>query len=59
MRILIRGCNRLDCTWNDHIDDQPTCCLPGSSVCGRYDTAHEFDYDHEEGKLHCVSFKEG
>lgn len=55
MRILIRGCNELDCTYNVYISDMPQCGLPVSDVSGRFDTVHEFDYDGEEGKLHCVT----
>lgn len=51
MKILIVGCNNQNCKYFDNGE----CCLPPS---GRNDyevwnTQHEFDYDHKEGRLIC------
>jgi hypothetical protein len=62
MKILIRGCTENKCQWNE-LDPQGmlVCCMPtcGINSLGTFEATMEFDYNKEEGTLHCVNFEEG
>ena len=51
MKILIVGCNNPACRFFNNGE----CDLPasGRNEHGVWETAHQFDYDHTEGRLIC------
>ena len=58
MKILIRGCNDLACRWHVWEEGRPQCGRPLYDSTGRFDMVHPFDYDSEEGKIHCAAKEE-